>query len=52
MDTILYVRVDQADKKRLEQHAKKMMKDTGISPITMSTVVRQFITEGLKRAKA
>lgn len=49
MDTTLYVRIDKADKKRLEQHATRMMKSTGISPITISTVVRQFIKEGLKR---
>jgi len=51
MDTILYVRIDQAVKKRLEAHAKRLEKETGINPITMSTVVRQFIQEGLTRAK-
>ena len=49
MDKILYVRIDASEKKKLEAHAKKLMKETGISPITMSTVVRQFIQEGLKR---
>ena len=47
---ILYVRLPTAVKAQLKKHAAKQMKDTGISPITMSTVVRQFVSEGLARA--
>ena len=47
---IMYVRLDAKVKDQLKKHAAKQMKETGISPITMSTVVRQFVAEGLARA--
>ena len=47
---IMYVRLDAKVKDQLKKHAARQMKETGLSPITMSTVVRQFVSEGLARA--